>query len=109
MSGPVVHVGAGVTCLHGGPVTVVSANARVLVAGQPAATLADNFLVAGCSFAPGTPHPCVRLQWTTTAARVLVNGQPVITQASVGLGLAADQAPQGPPVVALVQPRVVAM
>jgi len=106
--GPLVHVGATILCSHAGPATVVSTNARVLVSGQPVATIADQTLVAGCAFnIRGAPHPCVRVQWLTPALRVLVNGQPAILQTSTGLCLAADQAPQGPPVVAAAQPRVV--
>jgi uncharacterized Zn-binding protein involved in type VI secretion len=106
--GPLVHVGATILCAHAGPATIVSSNARVLVSGQPVATVADQTLVAGCPFnVTGAPHPCVRVQWLTPALRVLVNGQPALLQTSTGLCLAADQAPQGPPVVAAAQPRVV--
>ncbi|QJY47961.1 hypothetical protein [Pseudonocardia broussonetiae] len=109
-TGPVVHVGAGVSCSHGGPATVLPGNPRVLVGGQPVATLSDTFMIAGCAFStPATgPHPCVKIQWLTPAARVLAGGQPLITQGSSGLGLAADQLPQGPPIASAVQPRVVA-
>jgi uncharacterized Zn-binding protein involved in type VI secretion len=90
-------------------VTTISSNARVLVSGMPVATLADTFLVAGCAFnVSGAPHPCVKVQWLVPAARVLINGQPAILQTSVGLSLAADMAPQGPPVVVSTQPRVIA-
>jgi hypothetical protein len=110
VSGPVVHVGAGITCTHGGQVTIAPGSPRVLVGGQPVATMSDNFLVAGCAFSiPAGPHPCVRIQWMVPATRVTSLGQPVITQGSTGLGLAADQAPQGPPIPAVVQPRVVAL
>lgn len=109
MPGPIVHVGATLTCSHGGPVTIAPGNPRVLVSGQPVATLADQFLVAGCAFnISGGPHPCVRIQWITPAVRVFAGGSPVILQTSAGLGLAADQAPQGPPVVMATQPRVIA-
>lgn len=109
MSGPMVHVNAGITCTHGGMVNIVPSSPRVLLAGQPAATMSDQFLVAGCAVnVAGAPHPCIRIQWLVPAARVLVNGAPVITAGSVGLGLAPDQTPQGPPIVATVQPRVLA-
>ena len=109
MSGPIVHVGAAITCTHGGAVTVVPGCPRVLVSGMPVATMVDQFMVAGCVFTLPPPHPCVQIRWLTPAARVFANGAPVITQGSVGLGVAADQAPQGPPVVASVQPRVIAL
>lgn len=113
MPGPVVHVGASVICPHAGSVSVVSANTRVLVGGQPAATIADNYPVAGCPFqvpiGTGTkPQPCVTARWLTPATRVLVNGQPVIIQTSTGICQSVEQIPQGPPTVVAAQPRVVA-
>lgn len=110
MPGPLLHVGATALCFHGGPVTIVSANVRVLVSGMPVAVLPDTTLVAGCLFTtPATgPSPCVRVQWLTPAARVLVNGQPALLQTSAGLGLNVAQAPQGPVSVLVNQPRVVA-
>jgi hypothetical protein len=104
------HVGATAICPHAGQVTTISTNSRVLVNGTPVATVADTFVVAGCAFTvpPGKPQPCVKVQWLTPAVRVLVNGQPPILQTSTGLCLSAEQAPQGPPTVLAVQPRVVA-
>ncbi|TVR51413.1 MAG: hypothetical protein EA425_06960 [Puniceicoccaceae bacterium] len=108
MSGPLVHVSAAINCPHGGPVTVVPAQTRVLASGQPVATLADQYLVAGCAFTlpGGKPQPCMRVQWLVPASRVLVNGAPAILQGSSGLCLSAEQIPQGPPIVAATQPRV---
>jgi uncharacterized Zn-binding protein involved in type VI secretion len=106
--GPLFHVGATAICSHAGQVQTISSNTRVLVNGMPVATLADQFLVAGCPFVIGTtPHPCVRIQWLTPATRVMVMGQPAILQSSTGLGLAPDQAPQGPPTIVATQPRVI--
>jgi uncharacterized Zn-binding protein involved in type VI secretion len=110
MPGPIVHVGASIICPHGGPANVVTTNSRVLVSGQPVATLADQYLITGCAFTvpSGKPQPCVRVQWLTPAARVFVNGQPVILQTSTGLCLSAEQIPQGAPIVVTTQPRVTA-
>jgi hypothetical protein len=110
MPGFLFHVGATAMCPHGGPVTTVSSNARVLVGGLPVATLADTFLVAGCAFTvpPGKPQPCVTVQWLTPATRVLVNGQPPILMTSAGLCQSVEQIPQGPPTVAATQTRVIA-
>jgi hypothetical protein len=109
MPGPLYNVSAVAICPHGGQVQTISSNARVLAMGLPVATMADQFLVAGCAFALGTvPHPCVRVQWLVPAVRVLINGQPPILQTSTGLAVAADQAPQGPPAVIVTQLRVVA-
>lgn len=109
MPGFVYNVGATAMCTHGGPVTAISSSPRVQVMGMPVTTVADQFVVAGCAFnVSGAPHPCVKLQWLVPAARVLINGQPAVLQTSVGLGLAADQAPQGPPTVVVTQTRVTA-
>jgi hypothetical protein len=106
MPAPVVHVGAVTLCPHGGPVTEIPSAPRVLLSGMPAATMADQYLVAGCAFSPGAPHPCVRVQWVVPAVRVTASLMPLILQTSVGLCLAVDQAPQGPPIVSSTQPRV---
>ena len=109
MPGPVFHVGASAICPHAGTVTTISTNTRVLVSGQPVATMTDSYVVAGCPFQVGTkPQPCVTVQWLVPAARVTVNGQPVITQTSTGLCFSVEQIPQGPPTVVATQPRVVA-
>jgi hypothetical protein len=108
MPGPLFHVGATALCPHGGQVTVIPAGARVLVGGQPVATMAGTFLVAGCAFTLPPPHPCVTVRWLVPATRVLVGNQPAILATSTGLCQAADQAPQGPPVVAASQVRAVA-
>lgn len=109
MPGPLVHVGATLICPHGGPANIITTNSRVLVSGQPVATLADQFLIAGCAFTlpGGKPQPCVRVQWLTPATRVLVNGQPAILQSSTGLCLSPEQAPQGAPIIVTTQPRVI--
>src|SRR5690242_11649280 len=87
------------SCFHQtGVVTCAPSNpSRVFVLGQPVATMADQFLVAGCLFAlPGpTPHPCVRVQ-LQSAGRVKVNGVPVLLHTpATTMCLSADQAPQG--------------
>ncbi len=111
MPGPVYHLGASAICPHGGQVTVIPSNTRVLVSGQPVATLGDTYVVAGCAFTipPSKPQPCVKVQWLVPATRVMVNGQPVIVQSSSGLCLSAEQIPQGPPSIIATQPRVTAI
>jgi hypothetical protein len=109
MPGFLFHVGASAICPHGGQLSVVSSNTRVLVNGTPVATMSDQFLIAGCAFAlPSGPQPCLTTQWLTPATRVLVNGQPPILQSS-GLCLNALQAPQGPPSIVATQTRVSAI
>ena len=106
MPGFLLHVGATVMCPHGGQVTIIPAGARVLLGGQPAATLGDTYLIAGCPFTVGPkPQPCVKVQWLVPATRVMVNGQPAILQTSTGLCLSAEQIPQGPPNVVVTQVR----
>jgi hypothetical protein len=108
MPGMLVHVGASAICPHGGQVSVVSTNVRVMVSQQPVALMSDQFMIAGCAFTvPGPkPQPCMKVQWLAPAVRVLVMGQPVILQASTGLCLSAEQIPGGPPSVTMTQVRV---
>lgn len=108
MPGPLLHVGAVAMCPHGGQVTIAGQNVRVLVGGQPVATVADLGLVAGCVFTAGTkPQPCVTVRWIVPASRVLVMGQPALLQPGPHLCLSAEQIPGGPPIVAVCQPRVI--
>jgi uncharacterized Zn-binding protein involved in type VI secretion len=106
MPGFLLHVGATAVCPHGGQVTVIPTNTRVFVGGQPVATLADQFLAAGCAFTVPPPQPCVKVQWLVPATRVLVNGRPAILQTSTGLCQSATMIPQGPPTVIATQARV---
>jgi hypothetical protein len=81
----------------------------VLVSGTPVALVSDQFVVAGCTFVLGVvPQPCVLVQWLTPTVRTLVMGQPAILATSVGLCIAANGAPNGPPIVATTQLRAVA-
>ncbi|MGD0376460.1 MAG: hypothetical protein ABSB01_17990 [Streptosporangiaceae bacterium] len=111
MPAPLFQAGAVATCPHGGQVTTISANTRVLVSGMPVALVTDQFMVAGCVFAllpSGTPQPCVKVQWTVPTAETLVNGQPAVTALSVGLCIAANGVPNGPATVMSTQLRTVA-
>jgi hypothetical protein len=97
-------------CPHGGTVTAISSDTRVFVTGMPVATMADQYLVAGCVFnIAGAPTPCLRVQWLTSATRVLVNGVPPITALSTGLSMLVTGAPAGPPIIVQTQPRVSAL
>jgi hypothetical protein len=107
VAGQIVTVGATAMCPHGGTVSIVSSNTRVVLGGQPAATFSDTYAIAGCAFAVGPkPQPCVRVQWLVPAVRALVNKQPVILDNSGGVCLSAEQIPQGPPRVVATQLRV---
>ena len=74
MPGPIVHLGATVICSHGGQATPIAPFPRVLVSGQPIATLASPYVVAGCPFPPVSGGPCVTAQWMVGATRVLAGG-----------------------------------
>ena len=108
MPGFLFHLGATTNCPHGGVISTVTTNTRVLVSGQPVATLGDSYPVVGCAFMVASkPQPCVKLQWLVPAGRVLVNGQPAILQTSTGICQSAEQIPQGPPIVVATQLRVI--
>ena len=111
MPGLLLHTGAVVQCTHAAPATTPPSQPRVLVSGQPVATVANVFLVAGCPFFIALkPSPCVQVKWTLPAARVLVNGQPALLGPAPGPGaglcLSPEQAPQGPPIIGTIQTRV---
>lgn len=106
MSGPVLHLGATVLCAHGGQATPSAPLPRVLVSGQPVATQAAPWLVAGCPFAPSAGNgPCVTAQWTVAATRVFAAGQPVLLMSSQAIC-----APTGTPLAPVAaQARVIGM
>jgi hypothetical protein len=94
-------------CPHGGTVMAVPASVAVQAGGAPMLSTSDTFTVAGCAFViAGAPSPCISVQWVQPAANSTRNGAPTLTLASVGLCLAATQAPQGPVVIASTQPNV---
>ncbi|HEX2204985.1 MAG TPA: hypothetical protein VHG91_16870 [Longimicrobium sp.] len=103
MPGFLLHLGATVTCMHGGQATPTAPFPRVRVGGRPVTTLGAPWAVAGCGFAPpGGNGPCVTAQWVSAAVRVRAGGQPVLLQDSQ-----AVCAPTGTGViVAAAQPRV---
>ena len=104
MPGPILHFGATVLCAHGGQAMPTAPVARVLVSGQPVATIVPPYVVAGCPFPPASGGPCVTGQWVVGAVRVLAMGQPVAIQTGV-----AVCAPTGTPLLpVVVQPRAIA-
>lgn len=113
MPGPLVHVGALLTCPHQGAITVVPSGPRVFVNSTQAVLGAlDIPTVAGCVFqipVPGgtKPQPCVTVK-LETATRVLVNGQPAAILTPLAICQSAEQAPQGPPNSSPIQTRVIA-
>ena len=104
MPGPILHFGATVLCAHGGQAMPTAPVPRVLVSGQPVATIAAPYAVAGCPFVAPAPGPCVTGQWVVGATRVMAMAQPVAIQGGV-----AVCAPTGTPLLPLVvQPRAIA-
>jgi hypothetical protein len=104
MPGPILHIGATVTCAHGGQAMPTAPVPRVTVSGQPVATITAPYAVAGCAFPPASGGPCVTGQWVVGAVRVLAMGQPVAIQTGV-----AVCAPTGTPLLpVVVQPRAIA-
>ena len=104
MPGPIVHVGAVVTCMHAGPAQPTAPFPRVLGSGQPVVTLATPYVVAGCALASTSTPPCVTAQWVVGATRVLAGGVPVITQTSQAVCVPTGQGL----IVITTQPRVMA-
>lgn len=104
MPGPVLHLGATVLCSHGGQAMPSAPSPRVLVSGQPVATMAAPYMVAGCAFVPpGGNGPCVTAQWVLAATRVFSGGQPLCL-----LDSQAICAPTGTPLLPVVaQTRVI--
>jgi uncharacterized Zn-binding protein involved in type VI secretion len=108
MPGPLYHLSNNTQCIHGGKVIDGPAGPRVFVNGDPVATTADLFTIAGCTFStPAGPHPCVTVSWLSPALRIKINGLPALLQDSQGMTQAADLAPQGTPLVTVNQPRVI--
>lgn len=106
MPAPIVHLGATVTCFHAGQATPTAPFPRVLVSGQPVATIAAPYVIAACPFLTpgGNPLPCVTGNWTVGSLRVLASGQPLVLQTSTALCV-----PNGTGmIVSTAQPRVLA-
>lgn len=94
-------------CPHGGTVSAVSSNTRVNAGGGAVLRSSDTFLIAGCPFMAGpSPHPCMTVQWVSPDTRSQVLGDFTLSEASVGLCLAGDQAPQGTVLVSNTQQQV---
>ncbi|MEX0348084.1 MAG: hypothetical protein AB3N15_01580 [Paracoccaceae bacterium] len=104
MSGPILHLGATVTCSHGGQALPVAPSARVLVNGQPSVAQTSPWTVAGCAFVPiGGNGPCVSANYVVGATRVLIDGAPAVLMSSTSIC-----APTGTPLIPVqAQTRVI--
>jgi hypothetical protein len=105
MPGPILHMGAVVTCAHGGQAMPTAPSPRVMVSAMPIATIAAPYAVAGCAFVPLAGNgPCVTAQWVVGAVRVVSMGQPVVIMSGVSICV-----PTGTPLIPVqAQPRVIA-
>ncbi|SBT95372.1 hypothetical protein GA0115233_113210 [Streptomyces sp. DI166] len=114
MPGLLLHYGALMMCAHPPGLVTIPApvQQRVLVSGQPVATSADMFLVAGCSFPAATlgAPPCTSITWLHTSTRVFVGGLPALLQpsppVSVAPAIGVGTPPPNPPMVQAMQLRV---
>jgi len=104
MPGPLLHVGAIVTCSHAGLAQPTAPNPRVLVSGQPSVTQPTPYAIAGCALTP-SGSPCVTGTWTTATTRVTSNGQPLV----IAAGLSTCVSNGTPMLVMSSQLRVIAM
>jgi hypothetical protein len=78
MPGPILHMGAVVTCAHGGMAGPTAPSPNVLVSGMPIATIAAPWQIAGCAFVPPAGNgPCVTGMWIMGSVFVTSNGAPV--------------------------------
>ena len=94
-------------CLHAGQAMPVTTNPRVLLSGQPVATLASMYSIVGCTMPPPTAGngPCITAQFITSALRVIAGGVPVLL-----LDSQAVCVPTGTPLmITLTQVRVTGM
>lgn len=120
MHGFLMHVNAVMTCIHKAPATIPPTQPRVLVSGQPVATIKPPPVplatVAGCPFqipVPGgtKPQPCVNVIWAMPSTRFLINGLPAALVPAPGpapgICESIEKIPQGAPVVDVVQSRVI--
>lgn len=99
--------GVGV-CPHGGQMPTLIADAKVLASGQPLATSPVPLGIVGCGFAPGgVAHPCGFVGGVQPATRITINGKPALLVSQPLLCKAADQAPQGMPMVVSIATGVV--
>ncbi len=84
MPGHLLHLGATVTCLHGGQATPTQTSPHVTVSGQPIVTQSTTHVIAACSLStlPVPPPFCVTAQWVTAATRVTADSVPVLLEDS---------------------------
>ncbi len=101
--GKLLTVSSVLQCPHGGQVQIVSTNTKAKV-GDFLVRSSDTFLIVGCPFTIGIVyHPCVRVQWVSPAVQVKAQSDTALTDESIGMCLAADNAPQGTVLIQMTQ------
>ena len=106
--GGLLNTASVLMCPHGGTLSAITSNTRVNVGGAPAVRASDTFTIAGCPFTlpSATPSPCVSVQWISPDTRSQAMSDFTLSEASVGLCLAATQAPQGTVLITTTQEQV---
>jgi hypothetical protein len=95
-------------CPHGGIVQASTSNSKVKTTAGYLLRSTDTFLIAGCVLnVAGVLHPCVRVQWVTSAAQSKTLQSSNLTKDSVGLCVAADMAVQGAVLIQFTQTQVI--
>lgn len=108
--GAILTTAATMKCPHGGTIVATVAGSRRATAGAQILTVNDTYMIAGCPFVLGTaPHPCVIVQWTVPSLKAAADHGALLTVDSQGMCLAADAAPQGPPILAPAQTKASAL
>src|SRR5262249_2934627 len=109
LMGDLLTASATVMCPHGGTVLAVPSDSQVTMGGDPIVLSTDTFTVAGCTFAPGAPHPCVLVEWQLPAMRTTANSTAPLTTDSIGMCKAADGAVQGVAQIVATQTKAVSL
>jgi hypothetical protein len=105
MPGPLLHMGAMVTCSHTGQATPLAPSPSVTVSGSAIVTNLSPYAIAGCTLPPVAGGPCVTAQFVSFATRVVSNGAPVLLMDSQAICV-----PTGTPLlISTVQARVIGM
>lgn len=106
--GKLLNPSSTMMCPHGGTVSAVTSNAKAKAGGGFILRPSDTFTISGCPFTlpSGTAHPCVTVQWVKSNVQSKAAGDFALADDSVGLCLAADQAPQGSVMIQATQPKV---
>ena len=92
-----LNVSSMMMCPHGGTVTAISSNTQATAGGSPLVRASDTFIIAGCPFTlpAAVPSPCMTVQWMQSNTESKAAGDFTLSMNSMGMCLAATQAPQG--------------